>query len=239
MLKVLNISKTFESEDQKLFALEKVSFEVVKGEFFTLIGPSGCGKSTLLRIIAGLTAKTSGQLEWEETPKLSFVFQNFALLPYLSVFENIEFGLKMAGMGKNERNKKVMELINEIGLAGFEDKHPKELSGGMKQRIGIARALAVEPNMLLLDEPFSSLDEFTAESLRSLLLKLWQKRKMTVIMVTHLIKEALELSDKIVIFTPQPGTVKEVVVDRLQKPRNLRSEEFFKMEDKLKSLIRI
>jgi len=239
MLKVKEITKIYELETQELTALKKVNFEVKKGEFFVLIGPSGCGKSTLLRIIAGLEKANSGTLDWQENPKIGFVFQNFALFPYLTVAQNIEFGLKMSGVEKNIRQKLVGDLIKEVGLSGFEDKHPKELSGGMKQRVGIARALAINPNVLLLDEPFSSLDEFTSENLRSLLLKLWQKRKVTVIMVTHLIKEAIELSDRIAILTPQPGSVKEVIENQLPRPRDLRSQDFFQMEDKLKNLIKI
>lgn len=239
MLKVNNISKTFEFENQNLIALGNVNFQVENGKFFTLIGPSGCGKSTILRIIAGLEKPTTGALHWEEQEKIGFVFQNFALFPYLSVYENIEFGLKMTGISASYRKKVVQELIREVGLTDFEDKHPKELSGGMKQRVGIARALAVDPNVLLLDEPFSSLDEFTAEILRKLLLELWEKRKITVIMVTHLIREAIELSDNILVMTPQPGTVEEIVLDNLKRPRNLRSEDFFELEDKLKSLIKV
>lgn len=239
MLSVNNISKTFEFDNQKLVVIQRVSFKVKNGEFFTLIGPSGCGKSTLLRIIAGLEKPTTGSLDWEEQPKIGFVFQNFALFPYLTVYQNIEFGLKMTGVSSSERKDIVFELIKEVGLMGFEDKHPKELSGGMKQRVGIARALAIDPNVLLLDEPFSSLDEFTAENLRSLLTRIWQKRKITIIMVTHLIREAIELSDTITVFTPQPGTVEQVIVNEIPRPRNLRSPKFFKMEDKLKSLIKV
>lgn len=239
MLKLNNISKIFEFESQTLVALEKINFEVKKGEFFTIIGPSGCGKSTLLRIIAGLEKPTTGTLGWEEIPKIGFVFQNFALFPYLTVTENIEFGLKMTGSDSSERKKVAQQLIKEVGLIGFEDKHSKELSGGMKQRVGIARALAIDPNVLLLDEPFSSLDEFTAEILRGLLLELWQKRKITVIMVTHLIREAIELSDNILVMTPQPGTVEQIVINKIARPRNLRSEDFFELEDKLKELIKV
>lgn len=239
MLKLESISKIFEFENQRLLALDKVNFEVSEGEFFTVIGPSGCGKSTLLRIIAGLERMSAGSLSWQEQSKIGFVFQNFALFPYLSIFDNIEFGLKMGNTARDERIKIVKELIKEVGLWGFEDKHPKELSGGMKQRVGIARALAIEPNVLLLDEPFSSLDEFTAETLRALLLKIWQRRKITIVMITHLIREAIELSDRIAVLTAQPGHVKEIVEDNLARPRDLRSEDSFALEDKLKKLVGI
>ncbi len=239
MVKVTNVSKTFTLDDQRVIALHNVNFEVKEGEFFTIIGPSGCGKSTLLRIISNLSPQTSGEITWEKTPVIGFVFQNYALFPYLSVLDNIAFGLKMQGVSKEKRTPIVKTLIEEMGLVGFEDKHPKELSGGMKQRVGIARSLAISPNVLLLDEPFSSLDEFTAESLRKLLLALWKKRKITVIMITHLVREALELSDRIAVMSPAPGTVQEIVINILKRPRDLRSKEFFTMEDKLIKLVKI
>lgn len=238
MLKIDNLSKTFTLEDQKIIALQDVTLEVQKAEFFTIVGPSGCGKSTLLRIIAGLTPPTSGQLLWQGAETLSFVFQNYALLPFLTAFENIEFGLKMRGVEEGRRAASVKDLIEEVGLSGYADKHPKELSGGMKQRVGIARALAIEPTVLLLDEPFSSLDEFTAQTLRKLLVRIWQKRKVTVVMVTHLVREALELSDRIAVMTPAPGRVEEVVVNDLPHPRNLRSKELFSLEDRLLALVK-
>ena len=239
MLKLNQITKTFAVDDQQIIAVKDVDLEINRGEFFTIIGPSGCGKSTLLRIIAGLIPASSGDVFWEEPPTLSFVFQNFALFPYLTVAQNIEFGLKMTGVKKSERFKKVADLIEEVGLSGFSDKHPKELSGGMKQRVGLARALAMEPTVLLLDEPFSALDEFTAKNLRELLVKLWRQHKMTVVMVTHLVSEAIELSDRIAVMTPLPGTVEEVVENSLKRPRDLRSKEFFALEDKLLELVKI
>ncbi len=238
MLTVKNLTKIFILEKEKVIALQDVDFEVKEGEFFTVIGPSGCGKSTLLRLLAGLDTPTSGNLVWDKKPKIGFVFQNFALFSHLNVFQNIEFGLKMQSVDKDKRELIVRELLSEVGLEEFRDKHPHELSGGMKQRVGIARSLAIDPNTLLLDEPFSSLDEFTAETLRNLLLKIWSKRKITVILITHLVREALELSDKIAVMTQAPGTVKKVVHDTLPRPRNLRSKEFFAFEDQLTSLIK-
>lgn len=238
MLKVNNISKTFKVEGQNIHALKNVCFEVDEGEFLTIIGPSGCGKSTLARIIAGLEEPTNGEIIWEKDPKIGFVFQNYALLPFLNVYENVAFGLKMLGKNKYEIEKTIPQLINEVGLLEFENKHPKELSGGMKQRVGIARSLAIDPNILILDEPFSSLDEFTAQNLRNLLLKIWKPRKITVILVTHLIREAVELSDKIIVMTKSPGEVEKVFENKIERPRNLRSIDFFALEDTLATVIR-
>lgn len=240
ILNIDRISKSITEEGKTIDILDQISFEVEQGSFTTLIGPSGCGKSTLLRIIAGVIPATHGNLIWEDkTPPISFVFQGFGLFPYLTVAENIEFGLKMHDVPKTERQKKVKQLIEEVDLVGSENKHPQELSGGMKQRVGIARALAMEPALLLLDEPFSALDEFTADNLRQLLLKIWKGRDFTILMVTHLITEALELSDKIIVLKPRPGAVEKIIENKLDRPRNKRSHEFFKMEDELQKLIRV
>jgi NitT/TauT family transport system ATP-binding protein len=238
MLKVNNISKIFEVDGQQTQALKDITFEVCDGEFLTLIGPSGCGKSTLARIIAGLDTPTNGNVVWEKVPKIGFVFQNYALLPYLNVYDNIAFGLKMRGVKSNEIDKVVVGLIDEVGLTGYENKHPKELSGGMKQRVGIARSLAVDPNILILDEPFSSLDEFTAQNLRNLLLQIWESRSITVFLVTHLISEAIELSDRIIVMTKIPGEVEKVFENKNQRPRDTRSSDFFALEDSLTAIIK-
>ena len=241
LLTVENISKIIQTDNEFLQVLERVSFELEEGSFTTIIGPSGCGKSTLLRIIAGLIPANSGRLIWEreKKPTVSFVFQSFGLFPFLTVGENIEFGLKMAGVSQHKRASIVKDLIKEVELTGSENKHPNELSGGMKQRVGIARALTMNPDLLLMDEPFSALDEFTAETLRKLLLKIWGERKITILMVTHLISEAIELSDHIITLTPRPGTVEETMKNNLPRPRNKRSQDFFKMEDKLQSILKV
>ncbi len=239
ILKIDNLSYHFTPEDKKHFeVLKNISFDVNQGEFFSIVGPSGSGKSTLLRIVAGLIQPASGSLEIH-TKKLAMVFQNFAIFPWLTVYENIEFGLKMAGVSPNDRREIVSEKIKEVGLSGFEKKHPKELSGGMRQRVGIARALAVNPELLLMDEPFSSLDTFTAEKLRADLLEIWHKYHMTVLMVTHLVEEAIQLSGKIMIVSRRPAEVKQIVEVKLERPRNMRSEHFFSLLDHIRSQIEL
>lgn len=238
MLDLHNVSYVFHDGSVRKTAFKDVTFSVKAGEFVTLLGPSGCGKSTLLRTLANLLPGHTGHIAWRELPKIGFVFQHFALLPYLTVYDNVAFGLRMNNVSEDVIKQKVSELLQEVELSSVAHLHPKELSGGMRQRVGIARALAIDPNVLLLDEPFSSLDEFTAENLRKLLLGIWQKRQITVVMVTHLIREALELSDRIVVFTPAPGQVEKVMVNHLKRPRNLRQEAFFKLEDELQLAVK-
>ncbi len=239
ILKAHNLSHYFEEENKKHFdVLKNISFDLTKGEFFSIVGPSGSGKSTLLRIIAGLVQPTSGTLELG-TKKVAMVFQNFALFPWLTVYENIEFGLKMSGVSAKDRKSVVMEKIKEVGLTGFDKKYPKELSGGMRQRVGIARALAIQPELLLMDEPFSSLDTFTADTLRADLLGIWQKYNMTILMVTHLIEEAVQLSERIMVVSRRPAEVKQNLEVKLERPRNMRSEHFFSIVDQIKSQIEL
>jgi ABC-type nitrate/sulfonate/bicarbonate transport system ATPase subunit len=234
---VSNLSKSFDTDDGPLRALERVSIVVQPGEFLCLMGPSGCGKSTLLRIMAGLDTPTSGAV-MNRPERIGFVFQNFGLMPWLTVAENIGFGLKMAGRSQAEIKRVVAAKVKQLGLRGLEQAHPKELSGGQKQRVGIARALAIDPEVLMLDEPFSALDTFTAEELRHDLLSIWQKTDTTFIMVTHLPSEAVELADRIVVFSARPGRVIEDTKVDLSRPRNLRSAPFYKLVDRLEDLIR-
>ncbi len=228
----LSYSYLNEETGEKIHVIKDVSFDVKNGEFLSIVGPSGCGKSTLLKIIAGLLKVKHGHINLN-TKKLAFVFQNFALFPWLTVKGNIEFGLKMNGVSKKERNRVSEEKIKEMGLSGFENKYPSELSGGMKQRVGIARALAVSPELLLLDEPFSSLDVLTAEKLRVELLSIWLKYKMTVVMVTHQVEEAVELSDRIIVFSPRPTFIKSSVSIQTTRPRDKRSEDYYKLVDEV------
>jgi NitT/TauT family transport system ATP-binding protein len=232
-LKISHLRHSFLEEGRrKLEVVKDISFEVRKGEFLSIVGPSGGGKSTLLRIIAGLIKQTSGSLE-SGSDKMAMVFQNFAIFPWLTVHENIEFGLKMNGIPARERRSIAREKIKEVGLTGFEDKYPKELSGGMRQRVGIARALAVSPEILLVDEPFSSLDAFTAEKLREDLLAIWLRYRMTVVMVTHLVEEAVQLSDRILVLSPRPAAIKLEMDVPLVRPRNKRSQEFYAIADRI------
>ena len=239
ILSLKKVNKYFDDGGKKLHVLKDIDLEVIPNEFVMLLGPSGSGKSTLLRVIAGLESYESGELFREPSLRLSFVFQSFALFPWLTVYENIEFGLKMAKVKFDIRRKTIHGLIEEIGLTAFAHTHPKELSGGMKQRVGIARALAVSPDIILLDEPFSALDSFTASILRQELLSIWQKRKLTLVMVTHLIEEALTLGDRTVLLTPVPARVEANRKNPLPRPRDRRSAEFFTEEDAINKIIKV
>lgn len=241
---VKKISKSFDTPEGRISALSEISFEVKEGEFLAIIGPSGCGKSTLLRLMAGLDIPTSGEILLngqrltETLPQISFIFQNFALFPWLTVEENISFPLKMAGVNSANIKKEITMLTKQVGLGGFEKTHPKELSGGMKQRVGIARALAGESKIILADEPFSSLDAFTAKQLRDELLQIWKKLSKTIVLVTHLVEEAAYLADRIIVLTPRPGMVEKIIENKLPRPRQNRSQPFYELADKLTSIVR-
>jgi ABC-type nitrate/sulfonate/bicarbonate transport system ATPase subunit len=242
-LTLTNISKTFkEYTGRTVHALETVSLEVKEGEFFILLGPSGCGKSTLLRIMSGLEKTFRGEcvLGKEITPRdIGFVFQQFSLLPWLTVYENVALGLYARGTDEKTIHAVVMRELTRLGLEKFKDERPKELSGGMRQRVGIARALAVSPKILFLDEPFSALDSFTAAELRKELLAIWEKEKMTIVMVTHNIDEAIELGDRIAVLSARPGKLEKIVDNTLARPRVLRNEDAYTLEDTLLGLVHI
>ncbi|MGH7985495.1 MAG: ABC transporter ATP-binding protein, partial [Candidatus Binataceae bacterium] len=210
------------------------------------VGPSGCGKSTLLRIINGIMLPSSGQVLYNGRQvdgvnlECALVFQSFALMPWLTVKANVEMGLEAQGMAPADREKRASMYIDKVGLDGFEEAYPRELSGGMKQRVGLARALAVEPRVLLMDEPFSALDALTAITLREELLDIWQARDMpvhTIVMVTHIIEEAVELADRILVLAPSPGRIVANLKVGLPRPRDRRQEQFNVLTDKVFSLI--
>ncbi len=237
MIEVKDVSYSFDSETD---VIGGVSFEAGKDEFVSLIGPSGCGKSTLLRIIAGLVRPRSGKVMYmgrktEGTSKgISFVFQDFALLPWLTNVENVKLGCSMMELSESEKEKKASAMLDSLGLSGFEHSYPNVLSGGMKQRVGIARALVSNPRVLLMDEPFSSLDELTAETLRSDIVFHLKSKNLpvnSVVMVTHNVEEAVELSDKIVILSKKPSKVVAVRHIDMKRPRNRRSKEFLDIMD--------
>lgn len=228
VLQVQEVSKIFDAGEHKIKALESISFDIFPHEFLCIVGPSGCGKSTLLRILDGLDSASTGNVLFKgepitaPSPKISMIFQTFALLPWKNVRENIELGLEVQGLALRERHDRAAKYIEAVGLSGFEGAYPRELSGGMKQRVGIARALVVEPEVLLMDEPFSSLDELTADTLRREVLEIWRepaKVTDTFIMVTHNVHEAVFMADRILILSARPGRVVADITVDLPHPR--------------------
>ncbi len=248
ILQVQDVSKIYDAGDHRIEALNAVSFEVFPHEFLCIVGPSGCGKSTLLRILDGLDLASSGQVLFKgqpitkPSPKISMIFQTFALLPWKSVRENIELGLEAQGVAAGDRHERAAKYVEAVGLSGFEEAYPRELSGGMKQRVGIARALAVEPEVLLMDEPFSSLDELTADTLRREVLEIWREPSKvtdTFIMVTHNVHEAVFMADRIIVLRARPGTVVADIAVNLPRPRqkHAHTEEFYNYEQQIISFI--
>lgn len=246
LLELDQVTKSYQHSKGNLVVLRRISFCVQEGEFIALVGPSGCGKSTLLRIIAGLIPVSSGRVLYGGRPlnginlEAAMVFQSFALLPWLTVLENVELGLRARHYPPDVCLKKATFYIDKVGMDGFEEARPRELSGGMKQRVGLARALAVEPKILLLDEPFSNLDALTAITLRDDIVGIWQDREVpvnTILLVTHNIEEAVELVDRVIVLSPRPGTVLEDMRISLERPRDKKSPVFSEYMDKIFSLI--
>jgi NitT/TauT family transport system ATP-binding protein len=224
--------------------ISPTTLKIMPGQILALLGPSGCGKSTLLRMLTGLSRPSAGEVLWhgrklegrpnEERPNVGIVFQSFALFPWLTVLENVEAPLEAQCVPSDERRKRAMHIIDSIGLDGFENAYPKELSGGMKQRVGFARALVIEPEVLFMDEPFSALDVLTAETLRGELLELWQGRKIptrAIFIVTHNIEEAVVLADRVVILASNPAHIRQDFEITLPQPRSRKSEPFESVVD--------
>ena len=220
-LAVKNLSVVFPDNNGGLRALDDISFEVRPREFICFLGPSGSGKTTLLRILASLLPPTMGQVHFirNQHPEIGMVFQQSNLMPWRSVMDNIKLPLELEGMHESKARSKAREMIDLVGLNGFEDSWPRELSGGMAQRVAIARALIHDPDLLLLDEPFASLDALTRERMWTELSRIWQARQKTVIMVTHSINESLFLADRVLVLTQRPGKIKLDVEVDLPRPR--------------------
>jgi len=241
---VENLSKAFPKEDgDVIWALKDINLEIRDEEFICLVGPSGCGKTTLLRIIAGLESPTTGRVIVDGNvvtgpdPRRGMVFQEYSLFPWQKVIDNIAFGLEMRGVGKEERRRIGERYLEMVGLSQFRDAYPYELSGGMRQRVAIARALANDPDVLLMDEPFGALDAQTRNRMQGELLSIWEQTKKTILFVTHSVDEAVYLSDRIVVLTPRPGSVREIVEIPWPRPRDRTSIEFADVRRKVLRMI--
>jgi len=247
ILQMVKVRKSFHKGDrQELLVLEDIDFCMNEGEIVAILGKSGSGKSTLLRILAGLEPPSDGMVYYRGNPVVgpvhgaSMVFQTFALLPWLTVLQNVELGLEALGIPYEERRERSLKAIDMIGLDGFETAYPKELSGGMRQRVGFARALVVNPDVLLMDEPFSALDVLTADNLKSDLLDLWQSKKTGlhgIIFVTHSIEEAIFLGDRIIVFSSDPGTIRAELKITLPHPRSDIDPRFRNQVDRVYTLM--
>jgi NitT/TauT family transport system ATP-binding protein len=222
---VTDVSVMFESQGQQIQALDRISLQVAAGEFLCIVGPSGSGKSTLLRVLAGLLPQSAGDVhiaaDRPGTPLTAMVFQEHALLPWRTVLDNVTFGLENRGVGRSERQARAREMLALVGLTRFARHYPHQLSGGMKQRVGIARALANDPEVLLMDEPLAALDAQTRTIMQEELLRIWATLGKTVIYVTHSLEEALLLGDRVVLLTARPGRVSQVFAVDLGRPRGL------------------
>jgi len=246
LLELKEVTKSYQFEDTEVTVLEKISFVVEPREFVCLVGPSGCGKSTLLKMVTGLSAPTAGRFLYRGREitginrEAAMVFQSFALFPWLTVRQNVALGLEALGLPKPEYERKADYYIDKVGLDGQEEAYPRELSGGMKQRVGLARALTVEPELLCMDEPFSALDALTATNLREEVIDLWQDKTLplkAILMVTHSIEEAVFMADKIIVMSTRPGRVTKEIEVPLTRPRNMKEEAFMQVTDEIYSLI--
>jgi NitT/TauT family transport system ATP-binding protein len=241
---IRDLNQSFLREDgSRLEVLDHLSFEVRDKEFVCILGSSGCGKTTLLRLIAGLDEAQAGSiiLDGEEirgqNPKVGMVFQEYSLFPWRTVIDNIAFGLEMKGMGKEERYRIAEKYLDLVNLSQFRTSYPSELSGGMRQRIAVARALALDPVLLLMDEPFGALDAQTRNMLQKELLEIWEKTRKTIIFITHSVDEAVFLADRIIVLTPRPGRICQIFPIELSRPRDRTSVEFAQLRRQVLDLI--
>jgi NitT/TauT family transport system ATP-binding protein len=246
IIEVVDVDKSYPSRHGTISIMNGISFNVADNDFLAIVGPSGCGKSTLLRLIMGLDRPSAGTIRFRGKsvdrviPQMAMVFQSFALYPWLSVHDNVAVGLEARGLDREKIEARVERYITATGLVGFEEAYPRELSGGMRQRVGLARALAVEPSVLLMDEPFSSLDPLTAENLREEVLQLWRDPQLppdAVVLVTHNIEEAVQMADRIIVLSRRPSRVLSGVLVNLPRPRDRKSQAFYDLTDYAYSLI--
>lgn len=239
VLSIKDLHKSFRKDDGELVAIEDFNLDIMDGEFVCVLGPSGCGKTTLLRIIAGLEEPTSGKILLKNKEitgpgsDRGMVFQEFGLFPWRSVRKNIEFGLEIRKIPKEERRTISDRYIDLVGLKGFETSHPNELSGGMKQRVGIARALANDPAILLMDEPFGALDAQTRNLMQKELLRIWSEMKKTVVFITHSVDEAVFVADRVVVMSARPGKIKSIFDVKWERPRDRAGVEFASLRKKI------
>jgi NitT/TauT family transport system ATP-binding protein len=237
------VSKVFETEGRRMVALENIALEIPRGQFVCLLGPSGCGKSTLLNAIAGFAPPTEGRVVADGVPvagpgpERGMVFQEYALFPWMTVEQNVSFGLEIKGQPRAQIAARVAELLKMLSLEDFAKRYPKDLSGGMRQRVAIARVLALDSPIMLMDEPFGALDALTRRNLQDELLRIWAELKKTVIFVTHSIEEAIYLADRIVVMTYRPGTVKRDILVELPRMRDPSSPEFNALKRELGQLV--
>ena len=244
ILNIQHLCKDFPVPGQEpIQALSDITLSVGDKEFVSVLGPSGCGKTTLLRIIAGLESVTSGSIEIDgETisspnPKMVMIFQEYSLYPWRTILDNVKFGLELQNNVMQSAREVAMEYLHLVGLDEFASRFPYELSGGMRQRVAVARALAIEPEILLMDEPFGALDAQTRNLLQKELLEIWEKTKKTIIFVTHSVDEAVFLADRLVVLTPRPGRVCEIIPIDFNRPRDRTSAEFAQLRRKVLDLI--
>jgi NitT/TauT family transport system ATP-binding protein len=246
LLRLEQVRKTYPQPQGTITVLDGIDLTIQKDEFVAIVGPSGCGKTTLLRILNGLLEPTGGRVLYRNRPmagvnlSCAMVFQSFALLPWLTVRGNVELGLEARGMEAEARARKAGFFIDKVGLDGYEEAYPRELSGGMKQRVGLARAVAVEPEVLLMDEPFSALDALTSVALREELLDIWRDPEIplsTIVLVTHIIEEAVELADRVIVLSNRPARILRDMTVPLERPRNKKSEAFGEFVDQIFSMI--
>jgi len=235
-LQLKNLSKTFRRNSKKLLVLDNINLNVKKSEFIAIVGPSGCGKTTLLRIIMGLEHPSKGSIKLDDknikevSSALGLVFQEFSLFGWRTVLENVTFGLEMKKIGKEEQMKISEKYIKLVDLEDFKKHYPYELSGGMKQRVAVARALATNPEVLLMDEPFGALDEQTRNTLQTELIKIWKETRKTIIFITHNIEEAIFLAQRIIILSKTPSTVNRIIENKLSYPRDKLAPDFIKLK---------